>query len=115
MSIFFICMRAGQTLAACGPFSSSVARDAGTICHDSPKRSFSQPHWLSAPPSATSAAHSRSVSAWSSLATAIRHGLVEREVRAAVERLERRSGQGEVHRQHRAGNGDQFVSWSSAA
>ena len=23
----------------------------GTTCHETPKRSFSQPHWLSSPPS----------------------------------------------------------------
>lgn len=40
---------------------SSTAR-FGMTCQDSPKRSFSQPHRLSVPPSAMSASHSRSVS-----------------------------------------------------
>src|SRR5262245_51535216 len=38
----------------------------GTICQDMPYLSFSQPHMLSSPPSAVSASHSRSTSAWSS-------------------------------------------------
>ena len=70
MSIFLIRINAGQTLAAAGPVSSSTDR-LGTICHDRPKRSFSQPHWLSTPPSAVSASHSRSVSALSSVETEI--------------------------------------------
>ena len=35
MSFFPLCMRAGHTFAAFGPFSKSVVR-LGTICQDSP-------------------------------------------------------------------------------
>ena len=40
----------------------------GTICHDTPNRSFSQPHGPSSPPS-DSALQYRSTSAWSSQST----------------------------------------------
>ena len=53
MSMFSICLSADQTLSAFGPFANSMDR-CGTIRHDNPKRSFSQPHWLSAPPSVMS-------------------------------------------------------------
>ena len=46
MSIFFICIIA---CIAFGFFTRS-ARRAGTICHESPNRSFSHPHWTSLPP-----------------------------------------------------------------
>ncbi len=38
----------------------------GTTCHDTPKRSLSQPHWPGLPPSRVSASQYRSTSAWSS-------------------------------------------------
>ena len=70
MSILPIAISAGQTLPASDPVISAIAR-RGTICQDMPKRSFSQPHRDSAPPSAINAAQSRSVSAWSSVITRI--------------------------------------------
>ena len=48
-----------------GPLISS-GRIFGTTCHDTPKRSFSQPQTLGSPPSAMSASQYRSTSAWSS-------------------------------------------------
>ena len=47
--------------SASGSLSSSPKTE-GTICHDRPNLSFSQPHWLSSPPS-VSFPHSSSTSA----------------------------------------------------
>ena len=65
MSIFVICSIA--CIARCafsrsGSVSSSGRRD-GTICHDRPNRSLSQPHTLSSPPS-VSAFQYVSTSSW---------------------------------------------------
>ena len=65
MSIFPIvniapCARAAAAVSS--DENSSIIR-RGTICQDTPNRSVSQPHRLSSPPSAVSAAQSRSVSA----------------------------------------------------
>lgn len=61
MSIFDMPISTGQTFAARGPEIKSDAR-RGTICHETPNRSFSQPHCEGIPPSAVSASHSLSVS-----------------------------------------------------
>ena len=70
MSIFFIFIMAWKArFAAAGSGSEMAAISArGVICHDRPQRSLHQPHWLSWPPLPTMAFHSRSVSAWSSVA-----------------------------------------------
>jgi hypothetical protein len=55
-----------MTRVAFAPSSSLSIRPCafGTICHDRPNLSFSQPHRLGAPPSAVSFAHSASISCW---------------------------------------------------
>src|SRR5438046_9393006 len=55
MSSLVICMTAFITLSVLrGSFSSSTCmRKAGTICHDNPYLSLSQPQTLVAPPSAS--------------------------------------------------------------
>lgn len=56
--------------AAAGSGSLIAAIKArGVICHDTPHRSLHLPHWLACPPLPMIASHSRSVSAWSSVAT----------------------------------------------
>jgi hypothetical protein len=59
MSIFFICIIAARARDAAA-VSASLAnrgRISGTICHDTPNLSLSQPHMLSLPPSASRADH----------------------------------------------------------
>jgi len=63
MSIFFI---ASMAFIAREAFSrsGSASREgssAGTICHERPKRSSSQPHATSRPPSEVSACHRQSI------------------------------------------------------
>ena len=73
----------------------------GTTCHETPKRSFSQPHWLSSPPSV----RRLPVVVELLLRLAVdleRDRLVEREVRAAVDADEALPVQLELDRQHHA-------------
>ena len=58
------------------PISTSIS--LGAICQERPKRSSSQPHRTSLPPPASSACHSRSISAWSSQPTEIEAAGVSR-------------------------------------
>src|SRR2546430_7067094 len=65
MSIFFICIIAFMTLcdtAGSGSLRSSGSA-VGTICHDRPNLSLSQPHICCSPP-AESFSHSSSTSFW---------------------------------------------------
>ena len=69
-SLFLLCMRDDPTFPASGSIANSIHR-FGTICQDRPNRSSSQPHGLSAPPSAMRASRSRSVSAGFAVETEI--------------------------------------------
>lgn len=62
---------ASNTRRAASGSGSAIASVStrGVICHDTPHRSLHQPQALSWPPLPTIASHSRSVSAWSSVAT----------------------------------------------
>ena len=70
ISIFFICSIACMTRCAFSRSGSpsSSGRRVGTICHDSPNRSLSQPQGPSSPPS-ESADQKRSTSSWESQLT----------------------------------------------
>ena len=65
--MFAMPVMASLTLAAAAlsSLASIFGNASGAICHESPKRSTRQPHRSSHPPPSSSAAHSRSVSAWS--------------------------------------------------
>ena len=73
MSIFRMRSIACMARAAAAPSDEARRRGraSGTICHERSNRSFSQPHWLSLPPSAISACQRRSVSSWSCVLTEI--------------------------------------------
>ena len=65
--IFVIASIARRARSRSGSLISSISR-VGVTCQKTPQRSLSQPHAISEPPSAVSAAQSRSVSAWSAQA-----------------------------------------------
>jgi hypothetical protein len=50
ISNFFILRKALTTLSDLEGSFIRLARNVGTICHETPNLSFSQPHWTSSPP-----------------------------------------------------------------
>ena len=58
LRIFSIASMARRARSGSGSAKSS-AMPVGTTCHETPKRSFSQPHWLSSPPSVSPPSSSR--------------------------------------------------------
>ena len=67
--LVMVIIASNTRLAAAGSGSAMPSVSArGVICHDTPQRSLHQPQALACPPLFTMAFHSRSVSAWSSVA-----------------------------------------------
>src|SRR4051794_19188316 len=101
MSMRFICIMASKArLARAGSASpSSLMSWRGTICQETPNRSFTQPH-CSASETAESASATRSASAWVSTGIWNEDRLVELEQRSAIEAGERPTHQRELDHQH---------------